>query len=143
MSFALGGAAVAGLLMLHMAFGSGWTTVLIGAAAIVPALATRWRSYPVLGWISVAAVIAVLSRVAYDPTIVGAGLLSTTPVFTGCCLDMACRRWPSASPPGNWPAPPMAGRGSPWKQRRRCLRCLRSPCWCATPCMAASSTRVR
>ena len=85
-SFALGGAAVAGLLMLHMAFGSGWTTVLIGAAAIVPALATRWRSYPVLGWISVAAVIAVLGRVAYDPTIVGAGLLSTTPVFNWLLL---------------------------------------------------------
>ena len=80
-SFALGGAAVAGLLMLHMAFGSGWTTILLGAAAIVPALATRWRSYPVLGWISVGAVIAVLGRVAYDPTIVGADLLSTTPVF--------------------------------------------------------------
>ncbi|MBZ9741149.1 MULTISPECIES: DUF2339 domain-containing protein [unclassified Mesorhizobium] len=80
-SFALGGAAVAGLLMLHMAFDSGWTTILLGAAAIVPALATRWRSYPVLGWISVAAVVAVLGRVAFDPTIVGAEFLSTTPVF--------------------------------------------------------------
>ncbi len=80
-SFALGGAAIAGLLMLHMAFGSGWTTVLLGAAAVVPALATRWRSYPVLGWISVGAVIAVLGRVAFDPTIVGAEFLSKTPVF--------------------------------------------------------------
>jgi uncharacterized membrane protein len=80
-SFALGGAAIAGLLMLHMAFGSGWTTILLGAAAIVPALATRWRSYPVLGWISVGAVIAVLGRVAFDPTIVGAEFLSKTPVF--------------------------------------------------------------
>ena len=81
MSFALGGAAIAGLLMLHMAFNSGWTTILLGAAVIVPALATRWRSYPVLGWISVGAVIAVLGRVAFDPTIVGAEFLSTTPVF--------------------------------------------------------------
>ncbi|RWK43329.1 DUF2339 domain-containing protein [Mesorhizobium sp.] len=80
-SFALGGAAVAALLMLYMAFGSGWTTILLGAAAIVPALATRWRAYPVLGWISVGAVIAVLGRIAFDPTIVGAELLSTTPVF--------------------------------------------------------------
>ncbi|TIO07465.1 DUF2339 domain-containing protein [Mesorhizobium sp.] len=80
-SFALGGAAVATLLMLYMAFGSGWTTILLGAAAIVPALATRWRAYPVLGWISVGAVIAVLGRVAFDPTIVGAEFLSTTPVF--------------------------------------------------------------
>ncbi|TIM39999.1 MAG: DUF2339 domain-containing protein [Mesorhizobium sp.] len=80
-SFALGGAAVAALLMLYMAFGSGWTTMLLGAAAIVPALATRWRAYPVLGWISVAAVIAVLGRIAFDPTIVGAEFLSRTPVF--------------------------------------------------------------
>ncbi|NUS18826.1 MAG: DUF2339 domain-containing protein [Mesorhizobium sp.] len=80
-SFALGGAGVAGLLMLHMAFGSGWTTVLLGAAAILPALATRWRSYPVLGWIAVGAAVAVLGRVAFDPTIVGAALLSRTPVF--------------------------------------------------------------
>ncbi|MER8437582.1 DUF2339 domain-containing protein [Mesorhizobium sp. M1312] len=80
-SFALGGAAVAALLMLYMAFGSGWTTILLGAAAVVPALATRWRAYPVLGWISVGAVIAVLGRIAFDPTIVGAEFLSTTPVF--------------------------------------------------------------
>ncbi|CDX33351.1 conserved membrane hypothetical protein [Mesorhizobium plurifarium] len=80
-SFALGGAGIAGLLMLHMAFGSGWTTVLLGAAAVIPALATRWRSYPVLGWIAVGAAVAVLGRVAFDPTIVGAAFLSRTPVF--------------------------------------------------------------
>ncbi|TIM66123.1 MAG: DUF2339 domain-containing protein, partial [Mesorhizobium sp.] len=32
-------------------------------------------------WISVAAVIAVLGRIAFDPTIVGAEFLSRTPVF--------------------------------------------------------------
>ncbi|MDX8505506.1 DUF2339 domain-containing protein [Mesorhizobium captivum] len=85
-SFALGGAGVAGLLMLHMAFSSGWTTVLLGAAAIVPALATRWRSYPVLGWIAVGAAVAVLGRVAFDPTIVGAAALSRTPVFNWLLL---------------------------------------------------------
>ncbi|MER8731585.1 DUF2339 domain-containing protein [Mesorhizobium sp. M1227] len=85
-SFALGGAAIAGLLTLHMTFGSGWTTILLGAAAAVPALATRWRSYPVLGWISVGAVIAVLGRAAFDPTIVGAEFLSKTPVFNWLLL---------------------------------------------------------
>lgn len=80
-SFALAGAGVAGLLMLHMAFGSGWTTVLLGAATVIPALATRWRSYPVLGWIAVGAAVAVLGRVAFDPTIVGTAALSRTPVF--------------------------------------------------------------
>ncbi|WP_224544135.1 DUF2339 domain-containing protein [Mesorhizobium sp. CA16] len=80
-SFALGGAGVAGLLMLHMAFGSGWTTLLLGAAAVVPVLATRWRSYPVLGWIAVGAAVAVLGRIAFDPTIVGAASLARTPVL--------------------------------------------------------------
>jgi len=80
-SFALGGAGLAALLMLHMAFGSGLTTVLAGAAAVVPALASRHRSYPVLGWIAAGAVVATLCRVAFDPTIVGAAALSTTPVF--------------------------------------------------------------
>ncbi|PBB19906.1 DUF2339 domain-containing protein [Mesorhizobium sp. WSM4313] len=80
-SFALGGAGVAGLLMLHMAFGSGWTTLLLGAAAVVPALATRWRTYPVLGWIAVGAAVAVLGRVTFDPSIVGAASLARTPVL--------------------------------------------------------------
>ena len=80
-SFTLGGAGLAALLMLHMAFDSGLTTVLVGAAAIIPALATRRRSYPVLGWIAAGAVVATLFRVAFDPTIVGAAALSTTPVF--------------------------------------------------------------
>ena len=80
-SFALGGAGLALLLALHMGFGSGWTTVLLGAAAALPALATRQRLYPVLGWLSVAAAVAVLARIAFDPTIVGADVLGTTPVF--------------------------------------------------------------
>ncbi|MET3661331.1 DUF2339 domain-containing protein [Aquamicrobium ahrensii] len=77
----LAGSAMAWLLFLHMAFGSGMTTVLLGASAIAPALATRHRSWPVLGWLSAAAVIAVLARVAFDPTIVGAEFLSRTPLF--------------------------------------------------------------
>lgn len=80
-SFALGGAGLAALLMLHMAFGSALTTIFAGALAVVPALATRVRSWPVLGWLSVGAVIAVMTRVAVDPTIVGAANLQTTPVF--------------------------------------------------------------
>ncbi len=80
-SCALAGAATAWLLFLHMAFGSGMTTVLLGASAVVPALATRRRAWPALGWLSAAAVVAVLARVAFDPTIVGAEFLSRTPVF--------------------------------------------------------------
>lgn len=80
-SFALAGAGLATVLMLHMAFGSGLTTILLGAVAVVPALATRWRSYPILGWLAVGVVVAVLGRIAFDPTIVGAEFLSRTPVF--------------------------------------------------------------
>lgn len=80
-SFALGGAGLALLLAVHMGFGSGLTTVLLGIAAVLPALATRLRSYPVLGWMSVGAAIAVLARIAFDPTIVGADVLGRTPVF--------------------------------------------------------------
>ncbi|MCK9549874.1 DUF2339 domain-containing protein [Aquamicrobium sp.] len=80
-SCALAGATADALLFLHMGFGSGMTTVLAGAFAVIPALATRHRSYPVLGWLSAAALVTVLARVAFDPTIVGAEFLSRTPVF--------------------------------------------------------------
>ncbi|WP_245513947.1 hypothetical protein, partial [Mesorhizobium sp. M1D.F.Ca.ET.234.01.1.1] len=50
-------------------------------AAILPARRRRRRSSPVLGWIAVGAAVAVLGRVAFDPTIVGAALLSRTPAF--------------------------------------------------------------
>lgn len=80
-SLALLGAGVAAMLTLHMAFGPLWTTMLAGALAAVPALATRRRSYPVLGWLSVGALLVVLGRIAFDPTIVGAFALGRTPVF--------------------------------------------------------------
>jgi uncharacterized membrane protein len=80
-SFALAGAGIALVLMLHMAFGPGLTTVLAGAAAALPALATRHRAYPVLGWLCVGAALVVLARVAIDPTIVGQEFLGRTPVF--------------------------------------------------------------
>ncbi|MFI0848756.1 DUF2339 domain-containing protein [Mesorhizobium sp. IMUNJ 23232] len=80
-SFLLAGAAAALVAAIHMAFGPAPTTILAGAAAILPALATRWRNYPVLGWLSVAAVVVVLIRAAIDPTIVGDAALGTTPVL--------------------------------------------------------------
>ncbi|MDW6021210.1 DUF2339 domain-containing protein [Mesorhizobium sp. BAC0120] len=78
-SVALIGAGIAVLLALHMGFSSGWTTVLLGAATALPAFATRYRNWPVLGWLSAGAVAFLLLRFALDPTIVGAANLSTTP----------------------------------------------------------------
>ncbi|MEW9837587.1 DUF2339 domain-containing protein [Mesorhizobium marinum] len=80
-SFAFIGACVAAVLALHMSFGPLWTTVLTGALAVVPAVATRIRAYPVLGWLCVLVVVVVVGRIAVDPTIVGASLLGRTPVF--------------------------------------------------------------
>lgn len=80
-SCALVGAGVAALAFLHMAFDSILTTILVGLAAVLPALATRRRSYPVLGWLCLGAALAVLVRCAVDPTIIGAAALGTTPVF--------------------------------------------------------------
>ena len=80
-SFLLAGAGLALVMAIHMAFGGGMTTILVGTAALLPAFATRFRSYPVLGWLCAGAAVVVLGRVAVDPTIVGAARLSTTPVF--------------------------------------------------------------
>ena len=80
-SFLLAGAGFAALLFLHMGFGALWTTILVGAAAALPAYATRLRRYPALGWLSVGAAVAVIARFVVDPTIAGADQLSTTPVF--------------------------------------------------------------
>ena len=77
----LTGSAVAAAAFFHMAFGPLLTTMLIGAAAAIPALATRYRPYPVLGWLSVGAAVVVLARAAFDPTIVGDMALGRTPVF--------------------------------------------------------------
>ena len=77
----LSAAFAAWILALHMAFGSWLTTILVGASAALPAFATRTRTYPVLGALSVAAAVITLIRVAIDPTLVGLEPLSTTPVF--------------------------------------------------------------
>ena len=57
------------------------TTLLIAFLGAGYTFATRLRSWPVLPWITVAAAVVVLARIAWDPTIVGAGALGRTPVF--------------------------------------------------------------
>lgn len=79
LSFVLAGAAIAFVLALMMGFTPGWTTVLIGVAIALPAFATRFRAYPVLGWLSAGTAMFALLRFAIDPSIVGLANLSTTP----------------------------------------------------------------
>jgi uncharacterized membrane protein len=63
-----------------------WTDGLVTTLAIAflgagYTFATRLRSWPILPWVTVASAIVVLARIAWEPTIVGAGSLGTTPVL--------------------------------------------------------------
>ena len=111
--------------MLHMAFGSGWTTVLLGAAG------RRAGAGDALAQLSGARL--ALRRRGRSPCSAASPSIrpSSAPSScrrrrssTGCCPAMAFRRSPSALPPGSSPAPPTAGRVWPWKRRQRCLRLL-------------------
>jgi uncharacterized membrane protein len=75
------GAAAASCLFLLAGFGPTLTTILTGMAAALPAVATRRRSWPVLGWLSVGFGAVTLTRIVADPTIAGADMLSATPVL--------------------------------------------------------------
>ncbi|HTO29952.1 MAG TPA: DUF2339 domain-containing protein [Pararhizobium sp.] len=59
------------------------TTTLIAFLGASYVAATRLRSWPALPWMMVGSAIVVLARIAWEPTIVGAQNLSTTPVFNG------------------------------------------------------------
>ncbi|WDZ77677.1 DUF2339 domain-containing protein [Ensifer adhaerens] len=57
------------------------TTLAIAVLGTAYALATRIRAWPILPWMTGAAAVVVLGRIAWEPTIVGADNLGTTPVF--------------------------------------------------------------
>ncbi|WP_275790011.1 DUF2339 domain-containing protein [Pararhizobium gei] len=57
------------------------TTILIALLGAAYVAATRLRAWKALPWMMVGAAIAVLGRIAWEPTIVGPANLSTTPVF--------------------------------------------------------------
>ncbi|MEI2297523.1 DUF2339 domain-containing protein [Ensifer sp. MJa1] len=57
------------------------TTLAIALLGTAYAVATRIRTWPVLPWMTGAAAVVVLARIAWEPTIVGADNLGTTPVF--------------------------------------------------------------
>ncbi|OJF97745.1 hypothetical protein AX761_14080 [Rhizobium sp. 58] len=69
------------VLALHALTDGLATTLGIIVAGAAYVAATRLRSWPSLPWMMVGAAIAVLARIAWEPTIVGAENLSTTPVF--------------------------------------------------------------
>ncbi|MFB7145059.1 DUF2339 domain-containing protein [Agrobacterium deltaense] len=57
------------------------TTVLLSVIGFIYVLATRHRNWDVLPWVMAVASVAVLGRIAWEPTIVGPQNLGTTPVF--------------------------------------------------------------
>ncbi|MCA1403325.1 DUF2339 domain-containing protein [Ensifer sp. IC3342] len=81
-----GGLSVAGSFGLFVLGLHAWTDGLVTTLAVALlgagyTFATRARSWPVLPWITVGSALVVLTRIGWEPTIVGAGNLSTTPVF--------------------------------------------------------------
>ncbi len=77
---------VAGSFALFVIALHAWTDGLVTTLAIAMlgtayAGATRVRNWPILPWMTGAAAIVVLGRIAWEPTIVGAENLGTTPVF--------------------------------------------------------------
>ncbi|WEX87620.1 DUF2339 domain-containing protein [Sinorhizobium garamanticum] len=81
-----GGLSVAGSFGLFVLGLHAWTDGLVTTLAVALlgagyTFATRARSWPVLPWITVGSALVVLARIGWEPTIVGAGNLSTTPVF--------------------------------------------------------------
>ena len=68
-------------LMLHCLTDGVVTTILLALLGFAYLMATRKRAWSGLPWIMVAALVGVLFRIFWDPTLVGPDALSRTPVF--------------------------------------------------------------
>ncbi|RDL52364.1 hypothetical protein BLJAPNOD_03523 [Ensifer sp. M14] len=80
-SLLVGGSFALFVIALHAWTDGLVTTLAIALLGTAYAGATRVRSWPILPWMTGAAAIVVLGRIAWEPTIVGAENLGTTPVF--------------------------------------------------------------
>ncbi|MEN0119022.1 MAG: DUF2339 domain-containing protein [Agrobacterium cavarae] len=69
------------LLTIHALTNGLATTILIPLLGFIYVLGTRRRSWPALAWVMALALVIVLGRIAWEPTIVGPQNLGTTPVF--------------------------------------------------------------
>ncbi|OCP36701.1 DUF2339 domain-containing protein [Ensifer sp. LC163] len=80
-SLLVGGSFALFVIALHAWTDGLVTTLAIALLGTAYAAATRVRAWPILPWMTGAAAIVVLGRVGWEPTIVGAESLGTTPVF--------------------------------------------------------------
>lgn len=75
------GSFAAAAFALHVLAHDATVTILLPILGIAYLLASRVRSWPVLPWSMVAALIITMARIAWQPTIVDPSALGTTPVF--------------------------------------------------------------
>ncbi len=75
------GSFAAAVFALHTLTHHATATILLPVLGIAYLLAGRLRSWPVLPWAMVAALIVTMGRIAWQPTIVDPASLGTTPVF--------------------------------------------------------------
>ncbi len=80
-SLLVGGSFALFVIALHACTEGLATTLAIALLGTAYAVATRVRTWPILPWVTGAAAIVVLGRIAWEPTIVGAQNLGTMPVF--------------------------------------------------------------
>ncbi|TCR04387.1 putative membrane protein [Neorhizobium sp. JUb45] len=68
-------------LALHTLTNGIVTTIALSALGFLYVLAMRIRSWPALPWMMAAATLIVFGRIAWEPTVIGANSLGTTPFF--------------------------------------------------------------
>ncbi|WP_432761479.1 DUF2339 domain-containing protein [Rhizobium calliandrae] len=113
------GSFAAFVLAVHTLTHDALPTILLPVLGTAFLLAGRARSWPALPWMMVAALIIVLGRIAWQPTIVDPGELGTTPVFNmllaGYGIPAALAAWSA-----------FEVRGSPDLRLRNTLQALTS-----------------
>lgn len=80
------GSFLAFLLTVHALTSGLATTLLIPILGFIYVLATKCRNWPSLAWVMALALLFVLGRIAWEPTIVGPQNLGTTPIFNALLL---------------------------------------------------------
>ena len=68
-------------LALHALTNGIVTTILVSVLGFAYLLAMRIRNWPALPWMMAAAIVIVFGRIAWEPTLIGANSLGTTPFF--------------------------------------------------------------
>ncbi len=68
-------------LALHALTNGIATTILVSVLGFAYLLASRIRNWPALPWMMAAAIVIVFGRIAWEPTLIGANSLGTTPFF--------------------------------------------------------------